>query len=398
MNGDKYTLIIDDGPLLEIKPNKPSSSILDYAKQLLLNNALPECQYYDRIDIIFDSHKSKQIKSFTKCHPSQNKQHDEYNLTVTDILDSAKFQRFVHTNRSKLASVIRRCWSEDQMIDLLSVGKPLIIVGPENKAIKLTKRNALLSSCSCNVVLDLECDHVEADTRLFLHVYDVQVGDHNQKSFTSVVIQSNDTDVTLLSIAHHGLINIQSYYIKKVNNYNRTFTFINIKTTGKILKEKWSVDEPNILLTLYSISGCDTTSFIRYVIKRNLFSTYLSNTDQFQDLLLFGTSPNVKYKCVRAAEKLVLLCYSNKSSSFALGAKTLQICYSLDSLRKVMAIRYLKNNSLDISIKLPSTSNSFYQRCLRCWRQTYTWKKPSNNMMPSLFIQRRLWLSIERRW
>ena len=40
-----------------------------------------------------------------------------------------------------------------------------------------------------------------------------------------------------------------------------------------------------------------------------------------------------------------------------------------------MAIRSLKNNSLDISTKLPPTSNSFYQHCLRCWRQTYRWKK-----------------------
>ena len=216
---------------------------------------------------------------------------------------------------------------------------------------------------------------MEADTRLFLHIYDVQVDEHDQKPFTGVIIRSIDTDVTLLSIAHHGIINIQSYYIKKVNNCNRTFTFINIKTVGKILKEKWGVDEPNILLTLHSISGCDTTSFIGYATKQNLFSTYLSNTDQLQDLLLFGASPNVKYECVQAAEKLVLLCYSNKSSSFALGAKTSQICYSLDSLRKVMAIGCLKNNSLDMSTKLPPTSNSFYQHCLRCWRQTYTWKK-----------------------
>ncbi|CAF1305862.1 unnamed protein product [Rotaria sp. Silwood1] len=40
-----------------------------------------------------------------------------------------------------------------------------------------------------------------------------------------------------------------------------------------------------------------------------------------------------------------------------------------------MAVKHLKSNTLDISTKLPPTSNSFYQHCLRCWRQTYTWKK-----------------------
>ena len=168
----------------------------------------------------------------------ESKQHDEYDLKMTNILDIAKFRRFVHTNRPKLESIIRRCWSEDQVIDLLRVGKRLVVADPESEPIKLIKRNTLLSSCSCDVIPNLESNHGGADKLIFLYVHTVQVYDQDQKPFIGVVFQSNDTDVTLLSIAHYRIINLQSYYIKKVNNYSRAITFINVKIIGKFLEGK----------------------------------------------------------------------------------------------------------------------------------------------------------------
>ena len=61
-------MIIDGGPLLEIRPLKTNGTIFDYAKQLLSNNIIPEFGTYDRIDIVFDSDQSKVIKSFIKRH------------------------------------------------------------------------------------------------------------------------------------------------------------------------------------------------------------------------------------------------------------------------------------------------------------------------------------------
>jgi hypothetical protein len=368
LNSRKWALIIDAGSLLETKPTKTNGTIFDYAKQLLLNNIIPEFQHFDRVDIIFDSSQSKHIKSFTKRHAYDNNKQQEYDLKKTDILNSTKFHEFVHSIRSKLAFMVRECWSDDQIINLLPVEKCLIVAGPQKETIKLMKNSISSPLCSSELLYNLESNHAEADTRLFLHVSDIQANDDDDEAFEGIVIQANDTDVILLSIAHHKVVMLLQYYIKKVNTTTKTFTFINIKEIGELLQTKWNVNEPTILLALHSISGCDTTSFIRYITKQNLFSTYLFNSNQFQDLLQFGTNPTVTFKSIKAAEKLVLLCYSSKS------AASRKKCISLDSLRKVMALDYSKKNVLDISAKLPPSSNAFHQHCLRSWRQTYTWR------------------------
>ena len=48
---------------------------------------------------------------------------------------------------------------------------------------------------------------------------------------------------------------------------------------------------------------------------------------------------------------------------------------SLNCLRKTMALKFFKNSTSDICAKLPPTSDSFIQHCLRAWRQVYIWKK-----------------------
>lgn len=104
----KWALIIDGGPLLEIRPSKTNGTILDYAKQLLTNMIIPEFKIYDRIDIVFHSNQSKTNKSFIKRHGHDNRiQKQQYDLKQSDILDPSKFHEFVHGNRAKLADIVR---------------------------------------------------------------------------------------------------------------------------------------------------------------------------------------------------------------------------------------------------------------------------------------------------
>ena len=53
LNNCKWALIIDGESLLETKPTKANGTVFDYAKQLLLNNIIPEFRFYNRVDIIF---------------------------------------------------------------------------------------------------------------------------------------------------------------------------------------------------------------------------------------------------------------------------------------------------------------------------------------------------------
>lgn len=214
--------------------------------------------------------------------------------------------------------------------------------------------------------------------------------DDYDNKFNGIIIQSADTDVFILSLSHIKLIMLQNYFIKKFNTTTKLSTIINIKEIGKLMQHKWNLVEPNILLSLHAISGYDTTSFTRNITKTNYFITYMSNPNQYRDLINFGDDPTVTLEPIEAAEELLAPCYKNSrgyksstsqttysSSSSSLSTTTTirSSKTTLNSLRTSIALKHLKNRTVDICTKLPPTSDSFHQYCLRARRQVYIWKK-----------------------
>ena len=116
---------------------------------------------------------------FTKRHG-----HDvntcRYQLKGSDKLESP-FNTFVRSNRATLASCVRQCWCEPALIKIIPSGCLLVVGGPEKTAVKL--ENGSISFCEDL----LESNHVEADTRMMLHINIVKAdGEQN-----TVVIQSS---------------------------------------------------------------------------------------------------------------------------------------------------------------------------------------------------------------
>ncbi|CAF2080525.1 unnamed protein product, partial [Rotaria magnacalcarata] len=121
----------------------------------------------------------------------------------------------------------------------------------------------------------------------------------------------------------------------------------------KVNTKKWAINDPSIFLTLYAISGCDTTSFTRNITKANYFLTYLSNPNKFQDLHTFGDNIPITIEPLEAAENLLVLCYKNTrgfksftsqmtlSSSSTSATVDIPVC-SLNDLRTSMASNILK--------------------------------------------------------
>ena len=117
---------------------------------------------------------------FTKRHG-----HDvntcRYQLKGSDKLDS-QFHAFVHSNRAALASCVRQCWCEPDLIKIIPPGCVFVVGGPEKTAVKI--ENGLLP-----VVEDLlESNHVEADTRMLLHMNIVNIDGEQKK----VIVQSSE--------------------------------------------------------------------------------------------------------------------------------------------------------------------------------------------------------------
>ena len=119
------------------------------------------------------------VKMFIKRHEN-DVDVGGYQLKGSDQLDSP-FSTFVHSNRATLASCVRECWCQPTSIRKLPVGCILVVGGPDKTTIKL-------ENGSMPVPEDmLESNHVEADTRMMLHMKIIKVdGQHVDHTINGV--------------------------------------------------------------------------------------------------------------------------------------------------------------------------------------------------------------------
>ena len=104
-----------------------------------------------------------------------------YQLKASDKLE-LPFSTFVHSNRAAVALCVRQCWCQPSSIKLLPVGCLLVVGGPDVTTIKLENDSPPI----CEDML--ESNHVEADTRMMLHMNAIKI-DGEQKT---VIIQSSE--------------------------------------------------------------------------------------------------------------------------------------------------------------------------------------------------------------
>ena len=128
------------------------------------------------------------------------------------------------------------------------------------------------------------------------------------------------TDVILLAIAFGSTVGLESVFVKSFDTRTRKTTIINATSIAIDMRSRLKID-PVILLILHALSGCDTTSFIRGITKKTIFSTFLKEPKHYARLIDFTIAPLSK-RAIATAERLLIDCYSSKFSAD-----------SLDSLR-----------------------------------------------------------------
>ena len=358
-------LVIDGGSLLETRPQSRNCTVNQYAIQLLEAKILRLFDVYARVDVVFDSSSSKEVKQFIERHTSDGK-YSDYDLKEGDILH-ASFHKFVHSNRAELARVVRKCWSKQG--SRLPSGKVLTIAGPDKSAEKIEQGNASVDDYI------LECNHVEADTRMLLHANVLLVDD-----YPHVVIQTIDTDVVLLAVAKGGSIGLSSLFIHSFNPAAKTNTYIDCLRIVQELKMAYNGMDPFELLPLHALSGCDSTSFVRNVTKVKFFSTYFDNypwvliyvrlyccfliCSVFSDIRLL-IDDDLSSAAQTAAQQLLIACFASKHSTKDLD--------SLDQLRGIMATVAFKRQAQEIALNLPPTASAFRLHCARAAVQVNVW-------------------------
>ncbi|CAF1469139.1 unnamed protein product [Rotaria sordida] len=288
--------------------------------------------------------------SITFIRDEGNKILSVYDLKYDDILDIDHHHELIHNNRAMIAARIRECWSTQTCIDALPKGKVLVISGPDDTAVTLKRSDRPFEDYL------LVSNHIEADTRLFIHAQAMSFDD-----IKSIVIQASDTDVIILAIAHALSLNVDNIFVKSFNTRAKLTTYINIREIALRIKYKFSIN-PIILLVIHALSGCDTTSFIKNISKPNMFRTFFSNTNRYESLNDFFRLP-LTTNAISTAERLLLDCFSSSNT-----------VSSLDALRGVMArSAFKRNRSSSVAPTLPPSNNAFYYHCHRASRQIQIW-------------------------
>jgi len=207
----------------------------------------------------------------------------------------------------------------------------------------------LVTGASCRDVEDLQSNHEEADTRIILHA------SYAQKTGSDcIVISSPDTDVLLLLLHHHKAIGANEVYMSTGRSGIHTDSkrLIPIHSLYNTLSQ----EQHNVMLTLYCLTGCDTTSSFYGKGKRKAFKLLMQHSSKYQSLQDMGEEASLSSTQYSACVVFLADLYSSNG------------CTTLNAIRCTKALNSVAPKNL------PPTDNSFHLHCLRCVLQLWIWK------------------------
>ncbi|CAF4815992.1 unnamed protein product [Rotaria sp. Silwood1] len=386
---NECALLIDGGALLQTRP--PSNyTVLDYAIFLLEKKIIIEFNYFDRIDIVFDSNRSYSIKSFIPRHKMINEQKCVYYKLLPEhkIPTGQQFDHILRSgNRAVLAAAVVQCWQLPSVLKLLPIHKKLVVGGPNATAFYLSH------DLPPEEALDLESNHDEADTRLILHLQDAAL-----TNYKTVIVRSADTDVVFLMISYANTINLTNLVVDATVRSGQG-KYINCTMIHNDLINKYKIF-PELLLVLHALTGCDTTSFFRNISKTKFFENFFADPRLYDDLEKLSVFPMVQedikvverliFNCIHHAERRSIIMNNSNLISYNLSNINSSIdtsFLSIDNIRAAMAISALRKGNKSIVLTLPPSSDALFHHCRRASRQYQIWRNAhiANIPYPELF-------------
>ncbi|WAR05623.1 hypothetical protein MAR_020992 [Mya arenaria] len=201
---------------------------------------------------------------------------------------------------------------------------------------------------SCNQPI-LDTNQEEADTVMILHAkYEADRGS------TCIAIHSPDTDVLVLLLHHYRYIGAAHLYMStgRVTLHTDGRRFIPVHQ----LIDKLTKYQLNILLSVYCITGCDTTSGFFGKGKRRAFKLLTERASNFQPLFNLGE------------ELLLSELQRTACTSFVISL------YGGSDVQTLHQLRCIKAKSSVHPRNIPPTADTLNLRLQRCVIQLWIWR------------------------
>ena len=333
---DGTVAIVVDGMAFIRSSGKPQNATTfgDIA-QTMKSSLITVCKKYgsQRLDLVFDRYRTDSVKSGTRSQRGAGKIKNAVRRQITgrDTKLPKDLDSFFTIGANK-ADLERFLAEEFTTWQNQFPGIELIIAGGfENPT---TASSSIGRDLSC-----LESDQEEADSRIILHCTELAGHDYDR-----VIILSIDTDVLVMLLHHHGRMPAEVWmqHGRRSDGVFIPVHEIAERTDDAILKN---------LPAYHAVTGCDTTSGLRYHSKVSSWKAYSTNHTLLDGLGL-GLAPSPETKA--AVEEFVVSLYNDK-----LPRSQRTDCTTADAMRTHMLLK-LKNTD-----RQPPTTENLQLHILR---------------------------------
>jgi len=175
----------------------------------------------------------------------------------------------------------------------LAVNKKLVIGG----GYKDGEKAVCVTLTTAEELETLKSNHEEADTRLLLHA---KYATHPR---SRIIIQSPDTDVLVLCVAHFDEIPCEELWFR--TGVNDRLRYIPVHVVSEKLGQKLCTSLP----AFHALTGCDTTSSLTGVGKKKAWEALCRSEPQQESLALVGQSAVLDDETSMKCEEFICTLY-----------------------------------------------------------------------------------------
>lgn len=201
----------------------------------------------ERIDVVFDRYDDISIKSMESKRRAKDSKPVEMKILGPTTRVPGNIKNFICSTSNKRELVRVICRSATDYVKLNKNQEMVISGGFDEEATCFKIQGSVASK-----VLELRSNHIEADTRMFVHAFNAV------KPGSQIIIHSSDTDVFILAI----------HFWPKLKNHNCSGLWM--KVTSKktptlachLASDFLGEEITSVLPALHAFTGCDSTSKI----------------------------------------------------------------------------------------------------------------------------------------
>jgi hypothetical protein len=326
------------------------------------------------VHFVTDTYKADSIKNIERARRGDA---PTFQIGGSMTVMPKEFTKFLSNaaNKKQLIKLILNEWKTDKYAPYL-VNRSIYYVIEEDC---FCLQSIDGRSVSCLPVNELKSSHEEADTRIVLHVI---YASRHMSAEDKIVVQSPDTDVFIILLAHASRISQHVLFdTGKGTNKRR----IDVKGCIQVIGQDTALALPGF----HAFTGCDCTSAFATKGKKGPYNVLIRNNgkDFIHVFRVMGSSANCLTPAIYLKLEQFVCCMYGQSKCLDVNRARSQIFQSRYGGKLSQLTSTGKSKGIDLSL-LPPCKSALYKHCQHANYQAFIWNNAhiANPEIPSPLV------------